>query len=152
MVNAHKTSCECGSIPQPSTIFLRPVSDDDFAFIFDLYSERSESAKISQEDVSRKASDNFNASRPYKEDFIVCVPGGEPIGRVILDYDGSVGIDIVKKHWRRGYGRHAVKKLMDLTGRKTFYANINPKNTDSINFFKSIGFKPHKLVLKGEVE
>ncbi|HWR24456.1 MAG TPA: GNAT family N-acetyltransferase [Feifaniaceae bacterium] len=80
--------------------------------------------------------------------FMVCPPGGAPVGFLRLEKRGALaGVVVVigeKRQWGRGMGTAAVMHAL----RHAFFtwrtdrvaANIHPQNTRSIRAFQALGF------------
>lgn len=86
---------------------------------------------------TRKESDRFNSSNPYKYDFVVLL--GERIGRVYVSKNNEIGIAIKKEYQ---YLREKIIELLfEKVKLKKYYANIAPQNKRSQKFFKKIGFR-----------
>jgi RimJ/RimL family protein N-acetyltransferase len=127
-------------------VIFRDINPDDFAFAYELYQQRPKESIVDGHVITRAESDTFNAARPYKKDVIANIDGGERIGRVVLDHDNSIGIDIAPKYQRLGYGKIALEQFLYDFGDGEYIANISPKNVASISFFESLGFQLKKLV------
>ena len=91
----------------------------------------------------------FVRSKPYAVWYLLDVDGAW-IGYVNMAKQNEVGIILFRKYRGKGYGKLALKKLMeatkpllDIPGERSgaFLANINPKNERSIHLFESLGFK-----------
>ena len=93
----------------------------------------------------------FYRSKPYRWWYIVHA-SGQSVGTVYLTTRDEIGIDIRKDKQRCGYGAWAVKELMRRhPNSKPFLANINPKNTASLEMFRSIGFVDFQVTLRYNV-
>ena len=93
----------------------------------------------------------FYLSKPYRWWYIVLIDS-QRVGTVYLTKNDEIGIDIRKTDQRKGYGAWAVCKLMRLhPNNKPFLANINPKNTASLEMFRSIGFDDFQVTLRYNV-
>jgi L-amino acid N-acyltransferase YncA len=57
-----------------------------------------------------------------------------------LTRDSEIGITIKEEHQGKGYGRQGILCLMYSFPINFWLANINPKNTRSVELFKSLGF------------
>ena len=66
---------------------------------------------------------------------------GEIAGTVYLTNEREIGVSILKRFHRRGYGKAAVELLMAMHPGEEFLAHINPGNHRSIEFFRKFGFK-----------
>jgi len=62
------------------------------------------------------------------------------VGTAYLTNEREIGVSILKKYHRRGYGKSAVQLLMAMHPGEEFLANINPLNEESIKFFEGLGF------------
>lgn len=81
----------------------------------------------------------FVASRPYLHWYMVDVGQEDFIGAVYLTSHREIGIGVLRRYQGSKYGPMAVRLLMDKhPGR--FVANINPKNTRSLDMFRELGF------------
>lgn len=81
----------------------------------------------------------FVESRPYREwDFIHA--GGKVVGSIYLTANDEIGVFVFKAHQGSGYGQEAVRQMMERHGKRRYLANINPRNTASIEMFKGLGF------------
>jgi RimJ/RimL family protein N-acetyltransferase len=98
----------------------------------------------------------FVMSKPYTMWFVVWADGIR-VGAIYLTNRNEIGIDIRKNAQRKGYGEWAVRKLMStcpMHGNKPiqgFYANVNPKNTPSLNMFRKLGFVDFQMTLRYNV-
>ena len=111
----------------------------DYGFFYDLLKERPKEANISHKKMpTRKESDRFNASKPYKYDFVAMLDN-ERIGRVYLSKNNEIGIAVKKEY--QSLRKKIIKLLFKITKQKKYYANISPKNKRSQKFFKKLGFK-----------
>ena len=122
-------------------IELVPVSTDaggDLLLLYRLLSERTPEQSISHKDMPTfRDHCAFVRSKPYPYWYVI--RDYSHVGAVYLSKAREIGIGILREHQRKGYGRAAVLKLMDLYP-GPFLANINPSNDASIAFWKSLGF------------
>lgn len=122
-------------------IELRSVykSKDYVRILYTLLAERTPDESISHKVMpSYPDHEAFVASRPYACWYMVLLDD-VAIGSVYLSKNREIGISIAEPYRGRGYGKEAVKLLMQRwPGR--FLANINPKNDRSIKFFEGFGF------------
>jgi RimJ/RimL family protein N-acetyltransferase len=125
---------------QTQYFYLKKADKSDYGFFYDLLKERDASVNISHQEMPTRAkSDKFNASKPYAYDFVIM--DGERIGRVYITRNNEIGISIKKEFQGKHYGTKTIKLLMEKTKLKKYYANINPLNIKSQEFFKKLGFK-----------
>ena len=93
----------------------------------------------------------FYRSKPYRWWYIIWADG-ERVGTIYLTNREEIGIDIRKADQRNGYGSWAVKELMLLNPiPNKFLANVNPKNTASLEMFRSLGFVDFQVTLRYNV-
>ena len=82
--------------------------------------------------------------------FMVCLPGGAPLGFLRLNKRGPVAEIVVvigeKRQWGRGIGTaavaHALRHAFFEWRMQRVVANIHPENTRSLRAFKALGFFP----------
>ncbi len=83
----------------------------------------------------------FFRSAPYKT-WDLILKENIPVGSVYFSKQNEIGIFIFKKYRGLGYGKKAVQLLIKKHLREgRFLANVSPKNSHSIRFFKEFGFK-----------
>jgi len=122
-------------------IQLIPVKKSDCPFLFELLKERE-----SKVNISHKKMPTFNIhvkfvmSKPYAKWYIIKYQD-EKIGSVYLSNQDEIGIFIKKGNQRKGIGKKALELLMKKNPRKRYLANVNPKNSKSIKFFKKNRYK-----------
>lgn len=63
--------------------------------------------------------------------------------------DWELGLTILRRHWRKGYGRASMLALMDEVhrtyGRGDFIVRITPDNEPSVRLFQGLGATPRGL-------
>ena len=67
----------------------------------------------------------------------------EIIGECSLDESGEIGLMILPKYWRQGYGTDTVKQLMKIAhdlGLETVTAQTDPENKACVGLLRSMGF------------
>jgi len=125
-------------------IDLLPVKDvsTGIDILYQLLKERTPEQSISHKGMpTLQEHTDFVESDPYLAWlFIYDKDEGEMIGSIYLTELREVGISIFKHHQGLGYGKGAVRILMQRYPGK-FLANINPENEASIGFFNGMGFK-----------
>jgi len=93
----------------------------------------------------------FYRSKPYRWWFII-LANGERVGAIYLTPKEEIGIDIRKDCQRFGYGEWAVREVIDTySGGHPVFANVNPKNTPSLEMFRKIGFVDFQVTLRYNV-
>ncbi len=109
-------------------------------FLFDLLKERAKEQNISHKYMPTFQDHvEFVDSHPYRAWYLV-EKDKTPIGAVYLTREDELGVFILKKHHRQGWGSWALKEIMELHPRDRFLANINPENEVSKKLFAKIGF------------
>lgn len=127
-------------------IVLDEVHYDDYLdqeILYSLLEERTPQQSISHKGMptwdEHKA---FVESRPYIAwYFIIDEMYSEVRGACYLSKDNEIGIFIFEAHHGEGYGKAAIKALMEKYPNVEFKANINPNNEASKKFFESLGFE-----------
>ena len=114
--------------------------NDAEAVLYQLLAERLPSQSISHQMLPTLNSHRrFVRSHPYRAWYLI-LDDELRVGSVYLTKDREIGVFVFQKFQRRGYGKEAIKQLMELwPGR--FLANINPANEGSIRLFQKLGFK-----------
>ena len=143
------------------------LSMDDFVFL-DVYTHEEtwdylfrllQERHIPTESISHQAMPKFHEhlafvnSRPYK-DWRVLLRKSEDytprmVGAVYLSKADEIGIQIGKGFRRKGYGKLAVRWMIDQHYEvKRFLANINPNNMKSFEMFSRLGFSDCQITLQ----
>lgn len=111
-------------------------NDSHIKFLYELLKQRTKEQSISHKVMpTYKDHKRFVISSPYKAWYIIKDYDLYPIGSIYLTHNNEIGIAIHGSCRSLGAGTEAVKALMRLF-KGPFYANINPANTPSIEFFK----------------
>ena len=122
-------------------IKLIEISEDDFELLYNILREREPEESITHTAIpSYEEHVNFIKSKPYSIWYII-LQNNEKVGTVYLSQEDEVGIFIKKEYQKQGIGKIALELLIKTNPRKKFYANVNPKNSKSIQFFEDFGFK-----------
>ena len=122
-------------------IELLNICENDFKFLYEMLEERELIQNITHKKIpSYNEHVNFIKSNPYSNWYII-FENNKKIGTVYLSKENEVGVFIIKKNQRNGIGKESLKKLIKKNPRKKFFANVNPKNYNSIKFFENFGFK-----------
>ena len=122
-------------------IKLKPVSKSDYRFLYNLLKERDPRANISHKKMpTYNEHKKFVKSKPYSRWYIV-VHSNKKIGSVYLSKNAEIGIFLKKEFQAHDIGKKVLKMIIQKNPRKPYLANINPKNTKSIKFFKKNHFK-----------
>jgi len=120
-------------------IYTRPRKDR-LAFLYALLKERTPEQSISHKKMpTLKEHEAFVEGMPYRAWYEINA-NGTPVGSIYITWNGDLGISILTKHQRKGYGKRAIESLMELHP-GPFYANVNPANEASRKLWESLGGK-----------
>ena len=114
--------------------------DHAVPFLYLLLSERTAEQSISHSKMpTLREHEDFYESKPYQCWYLILNKDNDSVGSIYLSKNREIGVFVLNKFQRRGYGRAAVEEMMRRwPGR--FLANANPVNTASQSLFMSIGF------------
>ena len=122
-------------------IILKLVSKSDYRFLYDLLKERNSKINISHKRIPTwEEHVRFVKSKPYSKWYII-YNKDEKIGSILLTSENEVGIFIKNDVQHKGIGSVALQLLIKKNPHLRYLANINPKNKESIEFFKKNNFK-----------
>ena len=122
-------------------LILYPVSSNDIRFLYQLLKERDPRINISHKTMpSYSEHKKFVNSKPYDKWYIIKVKN-KKIGSIYLTPQNEIGIFIKKNIQGQNLGKHALSLLISKNHRKRYLANVNPKNSKSIRFFKNNRFR-----------
>ena len=120
---------------------LVDVYSDTKAFIWHLYEllqERTPEESISHRRIPSWSSHvEFVKSNPYHVWYVIEVDG-YTVGATYLTKQREIGIFIFKAYQGQGYGKQAVKMLMEKHP-GPYLANVNPANEKSKKLWESLG-------------
>lgn len=119
--------------------------------LWQLLHERPPEANISHRRMPTLAQHaEFIASRPYFAWYLLDIGEDDFAGAVYLTSAREIGIGILKRFWGFGYGKMAVRLLLDKHPGKAL-ANIAPRNFVSQAMFADLGFRlvQHTFELQG---
>jgi len=120
---------------------LKKVTKREYQFLYDLLLERNPIVNISHKKMpTYEEHVKFVGSPPYSKWYIIFYSGKE-CGSIYLSKTDEIGIFLKKGLAKKGIGSNALKILMKENPRRRYLANINPKNKNSIRFFKKHHFK-----------
>lgn len=124
-----------------STIELKKVTKSDHHFLYQILKERNPLVNISHKKMpTYKQHVQFVMSKPYSKWYVIYYEG-KKVGSVYLSKQDEIGIFLKKEAQNRGIGHIVLQLIMENNPRPRYLANINPKNTKSIKFFKKNGFR-----------
>ena len=120
---------------------LKAVSNSDIEFLFELLKNRKSYENISHKKLPTMAQHiKFVKSKPYTKWYIIFLDG-KKAGSIYLSKHDEIGIS-VKNGFKKSLVEIASLKLMKKKiPRKRYLANVNPKNSKAIKFFKQNHFK-----------
>jgi RimJ/RimL family protein N-acetyltransferase len=120
---------------------LKKVTKSDCLFLYELLSKRTSIVNISHKKMPTfEEHVKFVMSKPYTDWNIIYFKNIQA-GSIYLSHQNEIGIFMKKEFQNKGIGRKAMQLLMKNNPRDRYLANINPKNKNSIEFFKKQGFK-----------
>jgi len=121
-------------------IEIKPITNSDHRFLYLLLANRDPIANISHKKMpTYKEHVKFIASKPYSKWYVI-YHKRKKTGSIYLTKQNEIGISVKKEIQNMGIGAFALELLMKKNPRDRYLANVNPKNTKSINFFKKNGF------------
>lgn len=121
-------------------ITLRPVSRIDCKFLYQLLKERDPKVNISHKKIPLyKDHVKFVMSKPYSQWYIIKYKKNR-IGSIYLTKHNEIGIFLRELSHGKGIGQKALELIMQYNPRSRFLANVSPRNTKSMKFFKRNGF------------
>ena len=100
----------------------------------------------SRQNISHKSMPTYNqhvsfvSSKPYSKWYVILYSANK-IGSVYLTPQNEIGIFIKKSFQNKKIGNVVLCRLIQKNPKRRYLANVNPKNTKSIKFFKDNGFK-----------
>ncbi len=122
-------------------ISLKPVRKTDCPFLYEMLLERDDRVNISHRKMPTYSQHvKFVMSKPYSKWYIINYDN-EKLGSIYLSKQDEIGIFIKSTNQRGGVGQKALKLLMQKNPRNRYLANVNPRNSKSIKFFKKNKFK-----------
>lgn len=126
---------------EKKSVNLRSVSKHDYQFLFMMLKERKPEVNISHKKMpTYRLHIKFIKSKPYSKWYIIEYRGHK-VGNIYLSKHNEVGI-FIKNEWQgNSIGQKALYLLIEKNPRSRYLANVNPKNTKSIRFFKKNGFR-----------
>ena len=118
----------------------RMPKKDRLDLLYALLAERTPEQSISHKRMpTLKAHEKFVESHPYAVWYAV-VANGSPVGAIYLTERNEIGLSILIRHQRQGYGKKAVLELMKYH-KGPYYANVNPANEASRKLWECFGAK-----------
>ena len=126
---------------EKNDITLRIINKTDLKFLFEILEEREQRVNISHRKMPTfEQHKKFVASKPYFRWYIIEY-NNKKSGSIYLSKNNEIGIFVKKSFRGNKIGENAVKLLIEKYPKSRYLANINPKNKESIKFFKKFKFK-----------
>jgi RimJ/RimL family protein N-acetyltransferase len=134
---------EISVMPQYELVDVYDNLDEAMGILFRLLQEREEWVNISHKSLPMWENHvNFVRSMPYYSWHLILEKNDTKfVGAIYFTNQREFGVFILKDHRGKGAGTWAVRELMARHGEGRYVANINPKNYQSIEFFRKLGFK-----------
>jgi len=119
---------------------LRKIEDSDFNFLYKLLKERNPKENISHKQMpSYQQHVKFIKSKPYQKWYVI-EKNRKKIGTIYFSKQNEIGIHFLPKLSNESIKQKAIQELIRQNPAKKIFTNINPNNTDQINFLKKNGF------------
>ena len=123
------------------TVTLKPVTSNDYRFLYKLLQERDQRANISHKKIpTYNQHIKFVKSKPYSKWYVIFYKN-QRAGSIYLTKQNEIGIFIKKQMVRKTIRKESLEILLNLNPRKRYLANVSPRNKESIKFFKKNRFK-----------
>lgn len=124
------------------SVYTNNDNDDDYntSILYQLLFERNLDKSISHIEMPTfELHKEFVKSDPYKHWYLIYDYNLKHlvVGSIYLSKNNEIGLFIFDKYKRQGYGSSALNTFIDTICKdeKVLYANINPNNQESIDFF-----------------
>lgn len=128
---------------------LRETKKDDYLFIYELIADFFKT-DLNVTYLKLESYDEF-IKRNFSEgtiNYTILNENDEKIGYVHMIKNNEIGYFLSPEYQGKGIGPQAVKKMMDLHPRQTYFATIHNKNYPSINLVTKLGFKPKGTIFE----
>jgi len=127
---------------------LREINESDFHFIYSLIEDFFKTdlnvTYINLESYEQFVKRNFSKD---SKNYIILNELDEKIGYVHI-IKNEIGYFLLPEYKGKGIGPNAVKKMMELNPRRTYFATIHNENIASIKLVKKLGFKPKGTIFE----
>ena len=128
---------------------LKPVTNSDIEFLFELLKERTPTQNISHQTIpTYQEHEEFVKSKGYEKWYIIYNEMHGSVGTIYLTKNNEIGLFVKTGFQKHGYGQQALKLLMAENPRDYYLANINPQNEKSIDFFNRNNFNPYQFTYR----
>ena len=126
---------------EENKLTLQKVTKSDSRFLYNLLKQRDPRVNISHKKMPTYAQHiKFILSKPYLGWYTIRLKN-KKVGSVYLSHQNEIGIFTDKQFQNQGIGNIALKLIIKKHPLPRYLANINPKNKNSIKFFKKNNFK-----------
>ena len=126
-----------------ANVYNRTKFDEYCKFLYTLLESRDPIQNISHSVMPTwEQHIDFIKSRPYL-DWEVIIVDDVLVGAYYITKHNEIGLFILPEHSGQKIGTYVLSYVLSGNRRGRMYANINPKNVRSIEFFKKNGFKFH---------
>jgi len=120
---------------------LQRVYKEDYRFLYNLLNQRDLRVNISHKKMPTYSQHvKFVKSKPYLAWYTIRLKNNQ-IGSIYLSKQSEIGIFMDKQFKKKGIGKKAMALLIKKHPLSRYLANVNPKNKNSIKFFKKNKFK-----------
>ena len=141
MITKHRKKNENFTTIKKYNVTLKKVTKSDCRFLFNLLKQRDSITNISHKNMpSYSQHVKFVLSKPYLNWYVIRLDN-KNIGSVYLSHQKEIGIFTDKKFKNKGIATKALKLIIKKNPYSRYLSNINPKNKNSIKFFKKNKFK-----------
>ena len=128
---------------------LKPVTNSDIEFLFELLKERTPTQNISHQTIpTYQEHEEFVKSKGYEKWYIIHNEMYGSVGTIYLTKNNEIGLFLKIDFQEHGYGQQALKLLMAENPRGYYLANINPQNEKSADFLKKNNFNPYQFTYR----
>ena len=128
---------------------LRESTKDDYPFIYGLIEDFFNNTDLNVTYINLESYEDFVKRNFSKQNinYTIFNERGDKIGFVHM-IQNEIGYFLAPEYRGKGIGSQAVKKMIELNPRKTYFATINNNNVQSINLVKKLGFKPKGTIFE----
>ena len=128
---------------------LRESIEEDYPFIYGLIEDFFNNTNLNVTYIKLESYEDFVKRNFSKKsiNYTIINERDEKIGYIHMNQN-EIGYFLAPEYRGKGIGSQAVKKMMELNPRKTYFATINNNNIQSINLVKKLGFKPKGTIFE----
>ena len=129
---------------------IYPVNQEMLQFLFDLLSKRDAYVNISHDPDHMPTWDehvDFVCRMPYRKWWVIMAKvrmskdsyQTAQIGAAYLSKQNEIGIQIIREHRRKGFGRETLIEIKKMFEGERLLWNTNPLNTESKKLVEGVG-------------